>query len=99
VAKSRPWNESDLVDETPAPRGHNSIHSESLKKICSELEAIAEQKKILSAAQSDIMQIAKQKGFKGAHIREALKLRAMGIEKREEFLQERDAYFHALGLV
>lgn len=99
MAKSKARDEDDLVDEGPAPMGHNSIHSTDLEKICSELEAIFEQKKNLSEAQADIMSVAKSKGFKIVHIRDGLKLRAMNLEKRQEFLEDRDMYLHALGLV
>lgn len=98
MPKIKPVDEDDLVDETPAI-GHNSIHAETLEKICSELEAVDEQKARLSEARVDIMTVAKSKGFKAIHIREALKLRAMDAEKREEFLHERDTYLNALRLV
>lgn len=92
-------DENDLVDESPPGIGHNSIRGQDLEKICSELEAIAEQKKNLAEAQKDIMTVAKSKGFQPVHIREGMKLRAMNFEKRAAFLSEREAYLHALGLV
>lgn len=94
--------EDDLVDETPTPGiGHNSTtgSKEELEKIIDNLEQINTEKKIAADNFSAAMSYAKSKGFDPVQIREALKLRAMDKEKREEFLHNRDLYLATLGIV
>lgn len=100
--KNSPRPESDLIDEGEAAGvGHNSLvgNKADLLKIVSELQALDDQAAVIREARADIMVVAKSKGFNSKHIREGLKLLKMEPEKREQFLEERDLYLHALGLV
>ena len=100
MPKTKSVDEDDLVDETPAV-GHNSLagNKGELLKIVSELQALDEQAATIAEARADIMTVAKSKGFNSKHIREGLKLLKMEPDKRQQFLEERDLYLHALGLV
>lgn len=98
---ARKKNEDDLVDERSPGAGHNSmtVPAEELIKICEALEQINEEKKAAADNFKAAMDVAKSKGFDAKHIREALKLRAMDKDKRDEFLQIRDLYLTALDIV
>ena len=78
--------------------GHNHIEAAELKLLIERVERIAEEKKELSAMQSDVYREAKSRGYDTKAMREVVRLRKMDPETRTASEDLRQAYKDALSI-
>lgn len=78
------------------PQTNNT--EQALRRYCERIEALRDEVKAINESIRDVKREAKMEGFDLKTLGEMLKLRAMDIDDRQEFLHTRDVYEKALGL-
>lgn len=78
--------------------GHNSVAADQLRLFIERIERLNEERKGIADDIRDVFSEAKSQGYDAKIMREALKLRKMDNETRQEFEGIRDTYKSALGL-
>ena len=88
---------SDLIEEPG--QGHNSFAKEELEKTILAVENLIAERDNINADIRQAMEVAAQKGLDKRAIREALKVRALDPDVRQERESLRDLYLTTLGLI
>lgn len=78
--------------------GHNSVAADQLRLFIERIERLNEERKGIADDVRDVFAEAKSQGYDAKIMREALKLRKMSSDDRQEFEGIRDTYKSALGL-
>lgn len=82
-----------------APKGHNVVESKQLREFCEKIEALIEDRKIVNADIKQVLEEAEHVGYDKKVIKDMIKYRSMNVEERQDYLELRDTYLSALGLL